>query len=91
MKKVDRNHSLIVRDLRRVGAIVQSTAELGKGMPDILVAWKGRNFLFEIKDPMQPASKQRLTPHEKEFHQIWKTAGQVDVIRTTEEALEIMK
>jgi hypothetical protein len=90
-KKVDKNQPLIVRDLRKAGAMVQSLAEIGQGVPDLLVGWQGKNFLFEVKDPMQPPSRQRLTPHEQTWHALWQTGGQVHVIRTTEDALKIMR
>ncbi len=87
-KKIDANHSRIVKELRQIGATVQSLADLGKGVPDILVAWRGTNYLFEIKDWKQPPSKRRLTPDEKKWHQLWQ--GQVAVVETSSEALRIM-
>ena len=90
-KRVDANQGAIVRDLSKMGAQVQSLAKIGKGVPDLLVGWQGKNFLFEIKNPLMPPSKQRLTDDEKNWHALWLTAGQVHVIRTTEEALTIMR
>lgn len=90
MKRVDGNHSRIVKELRQVGAVVQSIADLGDGVPDILVAYRGRNWLFEIKDWRQPPSKRRLTPKEKQWHAFWLVAGQVAVVETSEEALKVM-
>lgn len=87
-KRVDANQSLIVKDLRRIGASVQSLADLGKGVPDIAVGYRGQNFFFEIKDWRQPPSKRRLTPDEKKWHQSWQ--GQVHVIETFNEALKII-
>jgi hypothetical protein len=89
-KRVDANQSTIVKELRKLGAVVQSIADLGAGAPDLLVAYKGRNWLFEVKDWRQPPSKRRLTPQEKQWHQLWQTAGQVSVIETTEDALKVM-
>lgn len=89
MKKIDKNQPMIVRDLRKMGAQVQSLASIGKGCPDLLVGWQGSNFLFEVKDGMLPPSRQRLTPDEQIWHSIW--AGQVHVIRTTEDALRVMR
>jgi hypothetical protein len=87
-KRVDANQSLIVRELRAVGATVQSLADLGKGAPDLLVGWRGKNWLIEIKDWKQPPSKRRLTPDEKKWHQTWN--GQVNVVETFDEALKII-
>jgi hypothetical protein len=87
-KRVDANQSSIVRALREIGASVQSLADLGKGVPDIAVGYRGKNFLFEIKDWKQPPSKRRLTPDEKKWHQSWN--GQVHVVETFDEALKII-
>jgi hypothetical protein len=88
LKRIDANQPSIVRDLRKIGASVQSLAELGKGAPDIAVGYRGLNWFFEIKDWKQPPSKRRLTPHEKQWHQTWN--GQVHVIETFDEALKII-
>lgn len=82
--RIDGNHVDIVNELRSLGASVCSLASVGSGCPDILVGWKGRNYLFEIKDPKQKPSKQTLTDDEKCFHFLWH--GQVDVITSTEQA-----
>jgi hypothetical protein len=89
-KRIDANQSKIVKELRALGAIVQSLADLGDGVPDLLVAFRGRNWLFEVKDWRQPPSKRRLTPKEKQWHLSWATAGQVSVIETTEDALKVL-
>lgn len=88
-KRVDRNQKFIVQALRKIGATVWHTHEAGKGAPDIVVGFRRRNYLFEIKDPEKPPSKRRLTEDERCFHYGWQ--GQVDVIHSFEEALEVMK
>lgn len=87
-KRIDGNHKEIVKSLREAGASVQSLADLGSGVPDILVGLRGRNYIFEIKDWRQPPSKRKLTPDEKKWHQLW--SGQVNVIETAAEALKII-
>ena len=79
---------MIVKQLRAIGATVQSLADLGKGVPDLLVGWRGKNWLMEVKDWKQPPSKRRLTPDEKKWHQSWN--GQVHVVETFDEALKII-
>lgn len=87
--RIDGNQKQIVKELRQIpGCLVTSTAGVGKGFPDIVVGYQGMNYLFEIKDPEKPPNKRRLTKHEHEFHEAW--TGQVSVIHTTEEAMEIM-
>lgn len=86
--RVDGNHKEIVKALRDVGASVQSLADLGKGVPDILVGFRGDNYIMEIKDWRQPPSKRRLTPDEKKWHQLW--AGPVCIVETPGEALAVI-
>lgn len=86
--RIDRNHREIVAALRGVGASVQSLADLGKGTPDLLVGFRGRNWLFEVKDESLPPSKRRLTPDERKWHDSWK--GLVQVISSPETALKIL-
>lgn len=86
--RVDANQEQIVKDLRKLGASVWITARMGDGAPDLVVAWRRKNFLFEVKDPDKPPRERLLTVDEVRWHRNW--CGQVDIIRTTEEALEVM-
>lgn len=88
-KKIDASQPLIVRELRRAGCFVQSLAEVGHGVPDLLVARAGRWYLMECKDGNQPPSKQRLTPDEEEWHQLsGLTGAKVHIVKTPEDALK---
>ena len=49
--KVDQNQVAIVAALRKIGASVLHLHQLGKGTPDILVGYRGRNVLLEVKMP----------------------------------------
>jgi hypothetical protein len=86
--RTDGNHSDIVKALRDAGASVRSLAQVGHGTPDLLVGWRGRNFLFEIKDPTRKPSERQLTTDEKAWHYTWN--GQVCVIEKVEDAFKIM-
>ena len=86
-KRVDNNHSEIVKGLRAVGATVRSTAAIGDGFPDLAVGWRGVTYLLEIKDGSKPKSKRTLTPAEQSFHNEWRGAAAVvtsldDALRT---------
>jgi len=87
-KKVDTNQSEIVGKLRRIGASVFATHAIGKGFPDIVVGYRGINYLFEIKDGKRSASRKKLTPDEVDFHRTW--AGKVHVIESFDNALKII-
>lgn len=83
---VDGNHRNIVEALRKVGASVQSLANVGSGVPDLLVGYHGHTHLFEVKDPSQPPNKRRLTTCQAEWIARWR-GRPVDVVTSADEAL----
>jgi Holliday junction resolvase len=85
--KVDDNQKQLVEQIRKCGYSVLIISQL-KNCADILVGAKGRNYLFEIKDPLKVKSKRKLTPGEDKFHNSW--SGQVSVVHTIEEVLTII-
>ena len=89
--KVDANQGEIVRYLRDIpGCKVAITSMVGNGFPDIVVAFMGVNYLFEIKDGAKVPSARKLTPAEKKFHAMWQHAGQVDIVTCVEDAWKVM-
>jgi hypothetical protein len=82
--RVDKNQKDIVNWLRKHGYSVQHLHSVGAGCPDILVGAEGVNILIEIKD-----SDGKLTPDQVVWHATWR--GQVQVARTPEEAMTIVK
>lgn len=87
-KRIDQNHRLIVRALRDVGASVQSLADIGKGCPDILCAFRDVNYVLEIKDGSLPPSRKKLTEDEQNWHAMWR--GPVHVVESVEDALKVV-
>lgn len=86
--RVDDNQAALVGELRAMGVMVQHLHMVGHGCPDILCGYRGRNYLFEIKDGAKQPSARKLTPQEKSWHRLWR--GQVSVICTAEEAMTAM-
>ena len=86
--RVDDNQKQIVESLRRFGASVYPTHMVGRGFPDIVVGYRGLNYLFEIKDGEKVPSKQRLTKDELAFFEMWK--GSVYKVTTVDECISIM-
>ena len=84
--RVDDNHRSIAVALKAIGCSVLSLAPLGKGAPDLLVGYWGRNTILEVKDGSKPPSKRRLTPDEEAFAEAWR--GQYAVVETVEQAIE---
>ena len=62
--------------------------QLGKGIPDIFVGFRGENYLFEIKDGSKPPSKRTLTPDEEKWHAEWN--GKVVVVNNIEEVIDAL-
>ncbi len=86
--RIDANQREIIRALRAVGATVEPLHFVGRGFPDILVGFRGRNYLIEIKDGTKPPSKRRLTKDERAWHERWR--GQVAVAESVDDALRII-
>lgn len=87
--KVDRNQREIVDALRKVGATVHPLHTVGAGCPDILIGYRGRNLLAEIKDGAKPPSAQGLTPVQVFWHETWR--GQVAIVTSVDEALALLR
>ena len=84
----DGNQPEIVAALRGIGATVVACHAVGAGFPDLVVGYRGRNFLIEVKDPAQPKHRHELTPAQVEFHGGWK--GQIAKVFTADEALAVI-
>lgn len=81
--RVDSNQPRIVAALRQVGASVESLHRVGGGVPDILVGFRGENFLLEIKNP---DGLNRIKPEQEAWHCAWRGLP-VAVVRSVDEAL----
>jgi len=86
--RVDRNQPEIVRALRQIGASVQSLADVGQGCPDLLVAFRGKTLLMEVKDGLLPPSQKRLTEDEQIWHKTWQAP--VLVVESVQDALKFV-
>ena len=87
-KRVDANQPEIVAALRAIGCSVADTSGAGEGFPDIVVGYRGINYLLEIKDGSKPPSQRVLTPAQKDFHRDWR--GQVAIAKDSDEAIKIV-
>lgn len=78
--RVDTNQAEIVEALRSVGWRVQSTADIGRGFPDLVIARGYDVRLVEVKQP-----KGRLTADQVKF--IIRDGWPVIVLRSVDDAL----
>lgn len=90
IKRTDANQKHIVEMVRKLpGASITSTHIIGKGFPDLVIGYKGVNYLIELKDGSKPKSQKKLTPDEVEFHMKWN--GQIAICENFEDILKILK
>lgn len=83
--KVDANQADIVSGLRAVGASVTVTSAVGHGFTDLVVGYRGVNYLLEVKDGCKPPSARKLTEDQEKWHAEWR--GQKAVVETLDQAL----
>lgn len=79
--RADGNQAEIVQALRKIGCDVE---HIGRPV-DILVGYRAKNFLIEIKDPK---GENKLSAGQKEFIATWR--GQVRVCRSADEAIRLV-
>jgi hypothetical protein len=87
--KVDENHQEVVLALRTAGATVHSLAAVGKGVPDLLVGYRGQTFLMEIKDGRKSPSERKLTEPQIQWHAVWK-GGPLAIVENSVQALQMI-
>ena len=86
--RTDANQNAVVAYLRNLGMSVCILSPMGKGIPDLLVGWRGLNVLLELKDGAKPPSAQELTADERDWHAKW--AGQLDTVNSPEAAARVV-
>jgi hypothetical protein len=84
-KRIDANQQSIVDALRRLGASVYI---LGKPV-DLLVGYRGKNLLVEVKDGAKPPSARALTQAQIDFCATW--LGQWAVVKDVPEAIDLVR
>ncbi len=79
----DQNEARIIKALQSVGATVDELPG-GEGRPDLLVGFRGRNYLMEVK-----TKHGKLNAKQCAYHAAW--AGDVSVVRNIDEALRVIE
>jgi hypothetical protein len=84
-KKTDGNQQEIMTEFRRLGATVQTLHTVGRGVPDLLVGYKGLNLLVEVK-----SERGVFTPEQVKWFEKWQgTVYTIWTISDCEMCLEI--
>ncbi len=66
--RTDANQTDIVDALRQVGAHVTILSAVGDGCPDLLVGYRGKLYVLEVKDGTKPPSARELTADQVQWH-----------------------
>lgn len=86
-RKVDGNQSAIVDALRDMGAFVFSLHAVGRGCPDLLVAFRGRWYVAEVKNGSLLGWK--LTKAQKDFRK--EAKADVVILTSVDDAIAWIK
>lgn len=84
-KKVDINQKEIVKAFRQLGAVVIDLSKVGKGVPDLIIGFKGNTIFVEIKS----SSKAKFTPCQLEFIKEWQ-GGKIERVETIDDVVNII-
>jgi len=82
-KRTDLNQAQIAETLKKAGVSVFDLSGVGRGICDLIIGWRGKNYLVEVKNPQR---KWRYTPAQEKFIQSWR--GQRFTAETAEDILE---
>lgn len=82
--KVDVNQSQIVAAFRALGCSVKPAHAVGEGFPDLVVGYRGNDYLVEVKTPSG-----KLTPQQEQFRSDWQ--GSYHVARTTDDVINLVE
>jgi hypothetical protein len=85
-KKVDENQKTIVHTFIALGASVLNLSTVGRGCPDLLIGYRGKSILVEIKRD----AKATFTEPQIKFMQEWR-GGAVSRIDSIDAAIRLVK
>jgi hypothetical protein len=85
-KRVDNNQAQIVKELGQIPGV--KVYVLGDPV-DLLVGFRARNYLFEIKREDKRGQQSAITDKQKKFIPDW--PGQVRIIHNAEEAIRVIQ
>ncbi len=81
----DANQQAIINALRRIGATVVDLQNVGNGCPDLLVGYRGRSLLLEVKSKTGQINKRQQA-----FYEAWR-GDNIIIVRSPFEAVtEVM-
>lgn len=88
--KVDANHKEVVDALKTIGASIIDASRLGKGMPDLIVGFRGQTILIEVKNPKTQYGRKGLNENQRKWAESWR-GGPLAIVDGVEAALRMLK
>ena len=85
-KRVDENQKQLVHTFIALGASVLNLSTVGRGCPDLLIGYRGKSVLVEIKRD----NKATFTDPQVKFMQEWR-GGAVSRIDSVDAAIRLIK
>jgi hypothetical protein len=85
-KRVDENQKQLVHTFIALGATVLNLSTVGRGCPDLLIGYRGKSVLVEIKRN----AKASYTEPQIKFMQEWR-GGAVSRIDSVDAAIRLIK
>lgn len=85
--RVDANQEEVVAALRKIGAVVTPLHAVGNGVSDLLVSFRQKWLVMEVKDGAKPPSARKLTPDEERW--IGEQRAPVYIVTSPLEAVDI--
>ena len=85
-KRVDENQQQLVHTFIALGASVLNLSRVGQGCPDLLIGYKNKSVLVEIKKD----SKATFTEPQIKFMQNWR-GGAVSRVDSVDAAIRLIK
>lgn len=87
-KRRDKNHKEIVNQLKKIGCSVIDTSQIGKGFFDIIVGYRKKTYLIEIKSDTAYGRK-GLSESQRIFAEEWK-GGEILCINSIEDFIKLI-
>lgn len=85
----DNNHNEIVNVLKQAGAYVLDMSHVGAGFPDLIVGFKQKTILVEIKNPKTSYGKKGLNKNQLKWRDSW-IGGSYFVVDSVDSALHAL-
>jgi len=88
-RRIDTNHTQVVKKLRELGATVFDASRMGQGFPDLVIGINGKTVLVEIKS----GEEKKFTEAQLKFMENWKgsTVVRINDLESAERLIKLLE